>query len=113
MLESLTPREAKRRTGFQDIVHLLSFVAIVCGGDIDVMTLRHSTATWIKEWIFYCERAYGRSHIRAEDLASDYTIGLKSSRKTFLSKLQLVLRASSRHPKYATHEEDVKLRDTK
>jgi hypothetical protein len=88
-------------------------VAVVCGGDLDIMTLRHSKATWLEEWFYYCEQAYGRSRVRSEDLAKDYQIDLKPARKIFLYKLQLVLHARSRYPKYSTHLEDTRLRDSK
>jgi hypothetical protein len=79
-VETLTPKDVRRRTGFDDIIQLLSYVAVVCGGDVGLMTLRQSRMTWLEEWVFYLEKAYGRSRIRAEDLADDYCIGLKTAR---------------------------------
>jgi hypothetical protein len=87
LLELLTPQEIHQITGFQDILQLLSFVAVVCGGDLDQMTLHHSNATWLEEWLYYFEKAYGRTRVRSEDLAKDYGIALKSSSKIFLCKL--------------------------
>jgi hypothetical protein len=43
-VEMLTPKDVLRRTGFDNITQPLSYVAVVCGGDVGLMTLRQSVA---------------------------------------------------------------------
>jgi len=102
--------ETKMRTGFDDIHELLSFVAIVCCGDIAVMTKSVLFLSWLEEWLFYCEMMYGHSGMRWIDYARSYKISKKVLRRVFKHKLALVIEARHHWPIYATHEEDVMFR---
>ena len=57
----LTKKEVKRRTGFDDVSLMLSYVIIVCGGDMDLLTKTFSKLTWIEEWVLYLQYIYGHS----------------------------------------------------
>ena len=48
-LDLLTCEEVKRLTGFQDLHDMLSFVIIVCGGDISLVQTKHTVLTWLEE----------------------------------------------------------------
>jgi hypothetical protein len=56
LLKEMTAKEVHRRTGFQDIFSLISYVAIVCGGDLDLMTRTSSKLTWLEEWFSFIWR---------------------------------------------------------
>ena len=60
-MNDLTAKEVKRRTGFYDVSSMLSFVVVVCGGKVDVMTQTYSKLTWLEEWVLYLEYVYGHS----------------------------------------------------
>jgi hypothetical protein len=53
---------------------------------------------------------YHRSRTRFEDLTKDYNVSYKTAKRVFRSKLQIAMRARSRWPAYALHEEDKKFR---
>jgi len=112
-VRELVPREVRRRTGFRDLSDLLSYAAILCGGDIDLLTSTVSRLTWIEEWIFYFEMSYGRTTIRWEDYEKEYDTTQKPLRKIFHNKLELTLSCRRRWPMYASHAEDVEFRDPK
>jgi hypothetical protein len=61
----------------------------------------------------YFEWGYRRSRTRLKDLAVDYNIHKRTARRIILAKLQMVNRARSRWPAYATHEEDRHFRNKK
>ena len=52
-LTDLVPNEVKRRTGFHDLKLMLSFAALICGGDLTILTRTSSYLTWLEEWLFY------------------------------------------------------------
>ena len=108
-INSLRPLVVRRRTGFEDLCQLLSFASVVCAGDLELLVATSTLAknvSWLEEWLLYFEWGYGRSRLRWEDLADDYHINWRTAKAILLSKLQLVNRARTRWPSYATHEED-------
>jgi hypothetical protein len=68
----LTPKEVKRRTGFQDLHQLLSYNAVVYGGDLGEMAKTVTKMTWLEELILYHEIAVGRAKGRIQDFAAEY-----------------------------------------
>merc|ERR1712032_1206587 len=113
VLNELTPKEIKRRTGFCDLFYLLSYVIIICGGDMDQITVTSTKLTWLEEWIFFFEYIYGHSKNRLCDYESEYNLCRNACRMLFRSKLLLAMKARNRWPMYASHEEDCKLRKEK
>jgi hypothetical protein len=111
LLMEMTPKEVHRRTGFQDIFSLINYVAIVCGGDLDLMTRTSSNLTWLEEWVFHLEMMYGRTKICWQDYVHDYGHYQNGLRHIFKEKLGLIVSARKRWPMYALHQEDVTLRD--
>jgi hypothetical protein len=110
-LTSLVPSVVHRRTGFEDLVQLLSFTAVVCGGSFELTTKTVTTKlSFMEEWFLYFEWMYHRSRTRFEDLTKDYNVSYKTAKRVFRSKLQIAMRARSRWPAYALHEEDKKFR---
>jgi len=43
IISSLVPSEVHRLTGFVDIVQMLSFAIILCGGDLKLLTAKTTT----------------------------------------------------------------------
>jgi hypothetical protein len=106
----LVPAEVKRRTGFRDLPSLLSYVAVVCGGDISLMVDTASKLTWLEEWTIYFEMSYGRSLIRFCDYIKSYDSSVNPVRRVFRAKLALVKAARKRWPMYASYTEDAAFR---
>ena len=63
-IQNLDQQEVNHRTGLCDLCLLLSFVSVVCGGDLTSMTRTSSILTWFEEWILCCEFVWGRTLLR-------------------------------------------------
>ena len=110
---SLSPREVKTRTGFQDACHLISFVAIVCNGDIDLITERNSWLTWYEEWFLYFEFLYGRTVVHFRGTAVTYKTNKNTVARIVKKKIKMIKKMRDLWPKYLSYKEDDFLRDTK
>ena len=110
-LAKLVPNEVKRRTGFHDLKLMLSFAALICGGDLAVMTRTSSQLTWLEEWLFYFEFGWGRGTIQLCDYITTYRCREKSLRFILRDKVSLVQAMRARWPMYASYAEDAKFRD--
>jgi hypothetical protein len=64
MLETLMSGDVKRRTGFQDLKHLLCYAAVVYGGNLDELAKTVTKMAWVEELVLYFEFSWG-SHCRA------------------------------------------------
>lgn len=111
-LKDLVPKEVKRRTNFNDLKHLLSFVSATCGGDLSLITRTSSILTWLEEWILYFELVSGRTIIRFSDYATIYNCREQTLREVVREKVRLVLATRERWPMYASYAEDAKFRDS-
>jgi hypothetical protein len=113
LLMNMMQCKVRRHTGFQDIFSLIGYVAIVCGGDIDLMTQTSSLLTWLENWVLHLEMMYryGRTHICWQDYVHEYDHHQHGLHQIFKEKLGLVISARNRWPKYALYQEDVKFRD--
>ena len=112
---TLPDSEIKRRTGFTSEMSMLSFIMIVCNGEINIMRETASDVlTWYEEWLYYFEAVWGRTHTRWEDLAAMFKISdRKIGRKVFDSKTYLILRCRSSWPVFVSLNEDKILRKEK
>ena len=110
-LEDLTPKEVHRRTGFRDLKHLLSYNAIVYGGDLNEMAKTATYLTFLEELMLLHEFTYGRVHHRWEDWEHLYGANKKTSRKALQYRLRKELDCRERWPMYASYAEDVKFRN--
>ena len=57
----VSDREVQCRTNGLDQCHFLSFVAIVCNGEFELITETNSYMTWYEEWFFTMEYLWGRT----------------------------------------------------
>ena len=112
-LHNLLPKDVKRLTGFRDLFCLLSYVVIICGGDINLITSSTSKMTWLEEWILYFEFIYGHSKNRWCDYESHYKLYRHNCRRVFKSKLNIAIDARNRWPMYLSHKEDCHFRKKK
>ena len=108
----ISDREVKRRTQFKSLNDLMSFIFLVCNGDVLVMTKTSSVLTWFEEWFFFFEMMWGRTIVRWVDAASDNHYGIQSQylRDVFDQKTSLLLKARRSFPKYVSFEEDIMFR---
>ena len=63
-----SPKEIKRRTGFDDEKIMLAYIVVICNGDSEKMFSSKSRLTWFEEWFLYFEALWGRTWTRWEDL---------------------------------------------
>ena len=108
-------REIKRRTGFASERAMLSFISVLCNGDMKLISYAPSTMTWYEEWFFYFEMVWGKSLRRWEDAESDahYALSAKQLRVIFDRKLKIALRCRESWPIYAKYKEDKVFTDKK
>jgi len=111
VLKDLTPKEVHRRTAFCDLKRLLSYVAVICNGDLKSLTTTTTALTWLEEWVLYMEITYGRTHTRWEDYEKDWKLGKKRLRGILRLKLDVELETRRRWPMYASVAEDLKFRN--
>jgi hypothetical protein len=112
-LESLTPKEVHRRTGFQDIKTMLMYSVVVYGGVLSEMAKTASYLTWLEELVLLYEFTYGRTRCRWRDWEKDYRADKKTLKKAIEYRLRKELECRRRWPMYASYAEDAKLRSTK
>lgn len=110
-LESLTAKEVKRLTGFRDLQAMLSFAAVVCGGDLERLTKRCTKMTWVEHWLLVFDFVWGRSKIRFQEFEKEYDCSDKTLRNALRQNLRMVLECRARWPMYASYDEDAKFRD--
>ena len=111
MLKHLTPKEVKRLTGFEDLKHLLSYVTMICDGDMTTMTRTTSALTWLEEWVLCLEFVWGHCMNRCTDYETVYKCRSKSVRKVIRGRVRQILCMRERWPMYASYAEDAKFRD--
>lgn len=96
----------KTRTGFNSALDLISFIIIVCNGDINVMKQRKTLLSWFEEWCLFCGVAMGKNISRWRDAKEKYHVSVPTCERAFNNKLPMVLATRLFWPMYATFEED-------
>ena len=109
----ISDADVHRRTGFKTKDHLLTYIIVVCNGDILKITRRRTVLTWFEEWCAHFEFKWGRTWSREIELQVEYGPQMKYMRQTVDGKYSLEVSARDRWPTYVTHEEDCKLRKSK
>ena len=109
--DKMKDSEVKIRTNFGSEAEMLLFVFVVCNGDVDVMTGVQSSMTWFEECFFVSEFLWGRTLLRWCDAECENGYGLNHVilRRVYKGKLNLMINARNSWPRYAKHDEDVKL----
>jgi hypothetical protein len=102
----------KRKTGFKTESDMLSFIFMVCNGDINsIITSRtiNSTLTWYEEWFVYFQKMWGRTLRRWHDMADKkdgYGIHTFTLSKIFDGKAAQVFCCRLSWPVFASFEEE-------
>ena len=110
---NLSDAEVKRRTGYPTMASFLSYLFIVCDGDITLLEQRNSSLTWLEEWFMHFEYKWGRTTARIWDVSKEYGPNSRDVEMIISSKYSIELRARQRWPVYASYEEDKQLRKGK
>ena len=105
--------EVHRRTGFSTKEHLLSYIFVVCNGDIAKIMKRSTVLTWFEEWFAHFEYKWGRTVSREIDLKAAWGPHDKWIMEMIDHKFRLEVHARNMWPTYVSHEEDCKLRKSK
>jgi hypothetical protein len=105
-LNDLFDRKVHVQTGFRSVISMLSYIAVVCDGDIDKIKSSSSILTWLEEWYLFFEVIYGRSCPRWVDLEFKYLLSSSAMRKVYDNKLNQVLEARKNWPRFVSIDED-------
>jgi hypothetical protein len=104
----LFQKEVNCRIGFCDLRLLLSFVSVVCDGDLITMTCTSSMLTWLEKWILCCEFAWGWTLLRYKDFSKEYCGREPTLQNVNNTKLGLIRAVRDWWPMYASFVEDTK-----
>ena len=110
----MTDKEIKRRTGYPNEKALLTYIFIICNGDMSIIKQRQTSLTWYEEWFMHFEYIWSRSLTRISDLSSQETgfgIGDRYIRDVISCKYDIEWRALHSWPIYASYNEDKSLRN--
>lgn len=110
VLDQLTDEMIKSQTGFECKSSLITFILIICNGNIKRMIATKEKLTWFEEWFFFFQRLYSRSISRWIDYTDKYKRSESFLRQLFDNKLDLLLTCRNRWPPYVTLNEDEALR---
>jgi hypothetical protein len=105
-MQDITDTRVKNQTGFPSLLALRGFIAVVCDGDIDVITSSGTALTWFEEWYLYFEVFYGKSVSRWVDVSDKYGLSDACLRPVYNRKLDMVLHVREVWPRYVTYNED-------
>ena len=105
--------EVKRRTGFRSKEALLSYIFVVCDGDIKTVQMRSSSLTWFEEWFMHFEHEWGRPTPRWEDVVAVFGVHPREATTIFDQKIDMEIRTQQSWPPYASYNEDLLLCNTK
>jgi len=89
-INGLTPNKLKSRIGFYDAKEMLKFAAVVCAGDVSMLSEKSSYLSSYKEWFLYFEIIYGHSAICWEDYEHIYKKSQSVLHQVFEKKLAFV-----------------------
>lgn len=95
-INDLVPSEVKRRTGFRDLLMLLSYATVVSNSDIECLVKTSSKLTWLEEWVFVFEFLCGHTATRWQECEKEYRCTQKPLRKLLRRKMCLMLEARSK-----------------
>ena len=110
---NLSDTEVKRRTGYPTMAALLSYLFIVCDGDVDLLQLRNISLTWFEEWFMHFEYKWGRTLTRLWNVRKYYGPICRDIKKVISAKYKIEHQARQKWPMYASFEEDKLLRKEK
>ncbi len=104
----------KESTGFKSLLHMLSYICVLCKGDLQIMFKTSSNLTWFEEWLLYFQIIWGKPLGRWVDAKNEHAKSMRRCRYVFDLKLrEISLKTRNDWPPYVTHTEDVALRKEK
>jgi hypothetical protein len=106
--ETLTKndREVRGRTGFKNLTLLLSYVAVVCNGDIMRMMKCESSLTWFEEWFLLFQWICGLETHRMESLTRTFKSNTTTIRMIIQRKTKQIKNTMEMWPKFVSISED-------
>lgn len=107
---SISAKEVKQRTSFNNINSLLAFIFVVGNGDMSRIKEWVTSLTWLEEWFLYLEYQNGRSVTRYEDIMATWRIDKESALAIITHKGEMEDCSLRSWPRFASYEEDNALR---
>lgn len=93
---------------------LLSYIIVVCNGDVEKIKQRQTSLTWYEEWFMHFEYQWNRSATRHADIQKIYSdLRKEDILKVVDAKLHLCRESRRGWPMFASFEEDKGLRKAK
>ncbi len=105
--------EVRRRTGFPTMSALLTYIFIICNGDVNEILQRCTSLTWFEHFFVHFEYKWGRTLSRVWDVEQVYGPNRHYFVKLFDSKYRVERRARQSWPVYASYKEDIEIRKDK
>jgi hypothetical protein len=112
-LDTIDDDEVHSCTGFSSLASLIAFIVVLSNGDMEEMTKTTTSLTWFEEWFLYFERIWGKRITRWTDCKQKYKISQRTCRRIFDNKLNIQMKVRRKWPRFATLDEDLRLRKTK
>lgn len=111
VLPDISNEKTKLKTGFSSIMHLLSYIIVLCDGKLSLMIERVSMLTWFEEWFMMFEYFRGTTISGTRAMASIYEMHHKSGASVLRQKMFQCINCQNKWPTYATLAEDLLLRN--
>jgi hypothetical protein len=109
-LSHLNDKIVKIYTGFDTLLQMLSYIAVICDGNIEIMTKTTTKLSWLEEWLVFYMKLWGKNTQRWVDLHVKFGVGEHTLQRIFDIKLKMHKEKRDKWPKYATFNEDRALR---
>jgi hypothetical protein len=107
---STTDKYIKMSTGFPSKASFISFICILCDGNIETIEKRVSSLTWYEEWLAYFQVIWCKHVTRWQDAEFKYTTSERTLRRIFDSKIEIHLKIRNKWPVFVTFKEDEQFR---
>ena len=107
----MSDEEVQERTGFSSKADLLAYIFVVCNGDIDLITKKHTVLTWYEAWFMHFEFKWGRTLPRLRDVVREYGPCKRDILRDIKLKYSIKRKARDTWPAYASYKEDMALRN--
>ena len=112
-MDNTDEKQIKSQTAFESLTTLITYILIICNGNIALMTKTNSKLTWYEEWYFFFEKSYSRSITRWIEYEDKYKRSNTILRKIYDEKMRITINCRQRWPIYVSLNEDESLRKPK
>ena len=106
VLPNISDELMNDRTGFKSTAMMLSFVMLVCDGNVEKMMERDHFLTWFEEWLLFFQWQWGRESPTLERLARHFNTGRFVAKQIIVKKSKVLKRTMGKWPRFLSLDED-------